>query len=47
MVVISSFPVAGPQCESSEKKGATHLEDAVVSNIDGEVMSMFQSVSIL
>ena len=29
------------------KKGTTHLEDAVVSNIDGEVMNMFQSVSIL
>ena len=29
------------------KKGATQLEDAVVSNIDREVMNMFQSVSIL
>ena len=29
------------------KKGATHLEDAIVSNINREVMNMFQSVSIL
>ena len=44
-VVISSFPGAGPQCESSGKKEQLILKMLSFSNIDRKVMNIFQSKS--
>ena len=44
-IVISSFPGAGPQCESSEKKEQLILKMLSFFNLDRKVMNIFRSVS--